>query len=129
MREPVVIERGRRDNRAGMPRPLAPNKGALRPVPWTNADEWGILDQYRAQKCEKGSLCLVCGKPVDTGFVFTAAKHMPVLTCQDDLEHAVDNGPLHERCAKMTVAHCAHIRQQLFLADAFMVPYERELSA
>lgn len=127
MREPVNIERGRRDNRPGLPRPLARNNGVLRPVPWTNSDDgWGVLNEARAMEGERKSLCLVCGETVEDGYIFAKDKACPVIATQADLgEHASDFGPLHPRCAKMTVAHCAHIRNDLLHNGIFLVPYTR----
>lgn len=129
MREHVAIERGRKDNRAGMPRPLAKAKGVLRPVPWTNSDEgWGLLHYARAEKAEKKSLCLVCGKKVDQGVILATKKDCSVRADFDDLRYAADNGPLHARCGKITVAHCQHVRDQLRTGEMFMIPYCRQMT-
>lgn len=128
-RETVEIERGRKDNRRGLPRPLARSRGVLRPVPWTNSDDWGILHDVRAHLCMHNSECLVCGKRVDEGYIFTASENAPVNAHAGDLERwAIDGGPLHSRCAKMTVAHCAHMRRELLTASAYMVRYCRQPS-
>lgn len=126
-REPVIIERGRKDNRAGMPRPLARNKGTLRPVPWTNADDWGILNDTRSMLCEKNSRCLVCGMDVEKGKILTTSDNCPVNATQADLyDHAADRGPLHDRCAKMTVAHCAKVRHDVLHGTMRIIPYCRQ---
>lgn len=131
MREAVIIERGDRNNGPGLPRPLAPAKGTLRPVPWTNdVGGWGVLHYDRARTCERQSLCLVCGEVVDEGFIFVDRQHAavcPVRADQNDLDsYGADNGPLHPRCTKMTVAHCQHMRESILQGGTFIIPYCRQ---
>ena len=124
-REPVIIERGDGSNPKGLPRPLAEAQGVLRPVPWTNGEDWGVIHFERGKLAEKHSLCLVCGECVTEGFIVARDKDAPVHARLEDLDkHAADNAPLHARCAKMTVAHCRHIREQLLKGELFMVPYK-----
>lgn len=129
MREPVEIERGRKDNRAGMPRPLAKTQGALRPVPWTNAAEWGVLHTDRAELSARCSRCLVCGMPVAEGRILTSSIGCPVTVGQADLHlYAADGGPLHDRCAKMTAAHCQYMRDALRQGTMWAVKYCRHFT-
>lgn len=129
MREQVNIERGGPNFKPGLPRPLARAQGVLRPVPWTNHEDegWGLIHNARATQCEDMSLCLVCGEAVEDGFIFVSDQNAPVRATEAHLSRfAADHGPLHSRCAKMTVAHCQRVRSDIFTNVTFMIPYCRQ---
>lgn len=131
VRTPIKIERGK--DRPGLPRPLAyDGTGTLRPVPHTNSpDAWGVLHFDRAQKCANLSGCLVCAEHVGEGFIFVSKEkygQAPVHATFDDLYNfAIDGAPLHERCMRMTVAHCAHIRDDLRRGEVIAVRYKEKM--
>jgi hypothetical protein len=124
----------------GLPRPLAPltqrdPNAKLAPTPWSqDGDEsgtsWGVLDEVKQQAAQKGSLCLLCGEPVQQGFVFidtaqSVATPLPFYTQPKLKEQGViDHAPVHDRCAKLTAAHCPHIRDRMGKPEGVvMVPY------
>jgi len=121
----------------GMPRPLAPLEGRRLPVPWSQeADTWGSGDDVRIDSATARSLCLLCGRPVTKGVVVVALwekdgieaktfNELPEIVYQKDLaEFAIDRGPLHERCGKLTVAHCPHFKKTWGEQFQFL-PYRR----
>lgn len=126
-RREVQIVRGDPSNPPGLPRPIAQAPdGRLRPVPFTNADTWGILDDERARKRD----CLVCGLRVESGRVLCEMPGRPgseALSAPDKGAHwagthtlergAIDGAPLHERCFKLTEAHCEAVRIKLLDGD------------
>jgi hypothetical protein len=91
-------------NPRGLPRPIW--KGM--PVPWTGDSEM-TLDGYvpnfpntredRMNQAENLDLCLLCGLELSD----------PVIVFADSSGGIVDGG-LHPRCAKITKAHCPHLR-------------------
>lgn len=112
----------------GMPRPIAKHDKGLLPVAWSQGEGWGVGSITRNDQAAKKSLCLVCGLPVKTGFVVIALEHREAYKrryYRDDLSktEVTDTGPLHPRCAKMTVAHCDTIKERLKLGEALMCPY------
>ena len=124
----------------GMPRPMATWEGnvehepCLLPVPWTqesfrdgygtNQPAWGVIHDENREKAAENSLCLLCGETVETGSVILSNRQRDSSTGPNgrqrrvffaaDLNGAVmaitDGAPLHERCAKMTMRHCPHLR-------------------
>lgn len=104
-------------NPPGMPRPLeALETGKLAPVPWSQgAGPFGTSDQDRFQMATDHSLCHLCGGYVECGSVIAVAakaKHRRMFRQHDlhDIGLVLDGGPLHERCAKMTMVHCPHLK-------------------
>lgn len=121
----------------GLPRPLGEHPdGRQLPVPWSQNQEpdsaipdWGQIDDDRDTSASKHSLCLVCGHTVVKGKVFERTaktdkdyqlaggfgtprnKLQPFYTIVD-LRKAIvaDGAPLHDRCAKITLAHCTKMR-------------------
>lgn len=137
-------------NPKGMPRPVAkaPSRGPdgrfqskLLPVPWTqNSDSrrtnWGKLHYENASEACKKSRCLLCGGPVEKGMVFISRKRStkhfdpwpPVIPVTlDDAAYFTDNAPLHERCAKLTAAHCPRLKRDLASGEQVICSYEQEL--
>lgn len=117
----------------GLPRPLGEHSEGLKPIPWSqdqaDAPKWGVIDDERAESCQSHSLCLVCGYMVITGKVLMRVKRdpsdAPTISLplflgptpdffeRDDLHASwiADNGPLHDRCMAITLAHCKTIRE------------------
>lgn len=120
MRIPVVIETAEFERR-GLPRPIADVDGRLRPVPWSQDKSWGVLHVDRGSECSAESLCLVCGEHVLNGKVLVTVKNVrlgttiPKLFTFESLDDllVVDGGPLHNRCAALTGAHCVTVREGL----------------
>jgi hypothetical protein len=124
-------------NVAGLPRPLGRSyDGVIRPVPYTQSGtNWGAIDSGRKWHGMDESLCLICGDPVEEGFVLWnvvdkrngTCYEAPELTTRDDLGNVRcgDNGPLHDRCLKMTRAHCQSVRWDLARELTVIVPYVR----
>lgn len=89
----------------GLPRPLCPELNL--PVPWNvcdNADGTyllGALDPDRTMEGEKNKLCQVCGDGLPEEAVFVVS--------QRDFS-IVDALGLHERCARLALAHCPALR-------------------
>lgn len=104
-------------NAEGLPRPLWDNPElGLKPVPWTTETyrssscpepDFGSADPERMQECWRLGLCVLCGEALtETVAAFIYAGDPP-----DGFgaPGCVTDGPLHERCAKMTAAHCPPI--------------------
>jgi 5-methylcytosine-specific restriction endonuclease McrA/GNAT superfamily N-acetyltransferase len=103
-------------NPKGMPRPLYQNL----PVPWTSDIEipgdpntvvpnFSVADPHKIYECWKSDLCVLCGEPLDNPVaVIPTTKDFTPAPGGDQI--SVLDGPLHLRCAKMTKAHCPHIR-------------------
>lgn len=122
------------ENPPGLPRPLADHNGRMLPVPWTQQNRsddctltnWGRIDGDRQDLAFDKSLCLLCGEPVETGVVLMTeyAARAEREDPGNPLHRAIDSGPLHHRCAKLTRAHCPHLRDgENTIVD---VPYQRE---
>lgn len=123
----------------GLPRPIRTDpSGTGRPVPWTQGHkDWGDIAKPRMQQAYTESLCLVCGLAVARGVVFLdmgvlGQRPLPTSVTRKDLGRNVaadqpiaDGGCLHERCAKMTVAHCRTIRKKFQAGDIVLVPYSQ----
>lgn len=122
----------------GLPRPLAehPKTGKLLPVPYSQSgNEWGVIGMNH-QYCMPASLCLVCGEAVEQGSIFAVVGQVigsgdPLPSyLQSNLERheVLDSGPLHERCAALTAAHCPEARTKLATGEIVQRPYERSAS-
>jgi len=123
----------------GMPRPLEehPEQGLL-PLPWSQLfyekygeTIWGRVRLDEKFQQERDSChCLLCGEKVVQGVLFiiteavstsdgAALKQLDAKTVFDEeLLHrlnnlVLDHGVLHERCAKMTIAHCQTVKKSL----------------
>ncbi len=85
----------------------------------------------------------MCGLVVKAGVVFVGADNEDELAIvrdsytQDDLQGdmtlsggfattVIDMAPLHERCAKLTEAHCPVIKRKLREGTAWIRPYKRD---
>lgn len=126
----------------GLPRPLAEAPdGKLRPVPWSQRrDEWGKVDDQEGHFNASGMPnCLVCGVPVETGVVILSVPeaesyarfdgHVPEVVTEANLhnDYVADHGPLHDGCAKLTLAHCKTIRELRDAGTVKLRPYRREV--
>lgn len=109
-----------------MPRPIAKLGDTLRPVPWSQANEWGVADIHRKQMAIVQGRCLVCGEVVQKGVVFVrtvtdnlVAPSSPTVVKEtydiNDLKEIgiVVEGSLHTNCAKLTRAHCRPVQERL----------------
>lgn len=117
----------------GLPRPLGPHADGLKPIPWSQdqeaAPKWGIIDDMRAAACQSHSLCLICGHTVGHGQVLLRVRRdpsdapslalplflgePPEFFTRSALTESwiADNGPMHDRCMAITLAHCKTIRE------------------
>lgn len=101
--------------------------------------EWGIIDEPNQASATADGLCLVCGETVEDGvvlfhrelshhtkendhnFAVTHDGPLPYIFRKEDLDRfpwdghggIMDAGPLHTRCARLTRAHCSHIRERM----------------
>jgi|SRR6187402_1533769 len=108
--------------KTGLPRPIHEDKhGVLRPVPWSqDGGRWGLTDQDRLYECTEHASCLVCGDRVTEGVVLNSTHWrlgqlmlFATLTTLLDDAAVADGGPLHDRCMKITRAHCRSVRESL----------------
>jgi hypothetical protein len=136
---PAPPSRGLGKSPRGLPRPLALREGRPAPEPWSQDSSWGTLDTLRAETARRASLCLLCGDQVDAGIVLVDPSDARKTDAQSTLplyhkhhldapymivrREVVDCGPLHERCAKLTMAHCPHLREN---SNIIEVPYRKE---
>lgn len=107
----------------------------MRPVPWSqDGEEWGHLHQPCAEQAELNSLCLLCGEFVLTGYVFWYLWHAYLGRAEIDPEayvsfedlgqrRVIDRAPLHERCAKLTAAHCPTLKDDMARGRVYLMPY------
>jgi hypothetical protein len=125
-------------SRHGMPRPLAlhDKQDKLLPVPWSQGNGWGMLNDDRHTAAIADSLCLLCGHDVAEGVVFVRVKHKadssPYATTEPAEQYTrkslgslfiVDGAPLHKQCAVMTAAHCPTIKDMVASGYVAVVPY------
>lgn len=116
----------------GWPRPRRPNReGVVFPVPWIAlAPDFASMDPPRGVEAIKGRLCQVCGEgheadgevvifldaelrdaetfeKVNPGYDFPPEthKHLDRLVLK-----AKDGAMLHDRCARLAMATCPHLR-------------------
>lgn len=95
--------------RTGWPRPVV---GGL-PIPWVSpSDDLATMNGARAIACSSGAVCAVCGEGYEedeTAYAFVKEKSLP-----DDLGvgaiRAMDNGILHQRCARLALAVCPKLK-------------------
>lgn len=121
----------------GLPRPVAPLNGTPRPVPWSQDSQleggevpWAQThDDNRVDVARYNSLCLLCGDPVDNGVVICRNNPRYPMLPKYTFDHLregegniVDNAPLHERCGKITMAHCPHLNNDTHQ----LAPYSSE---
>ena len=102
----------------GLPRPLAPYGDKLKPVSWSqDGDAWGIIEPARQCEAIDKGLCLLCGEQVNKGYVVVSDDHGREVFGIDSLGYldrdvneskVLDGAPLHDRCLKLTLAHCDH---------------------
>lgn len=120
----------------GMPRPIGDDGkgGGPKPIPWTTGDagRFGVSVGLEYE-CEEKSWCLVCGKKVYSGKVFALTpaaegnyRSTPVkeLYTQKDIGDTVlDQGPMHNKCALLTRAHCKEVRRLIADGEVEEVRY------
>lgn len=100
-RRPVLTD-------AGWPRPR--NEDGY-PVPWiSNPRDLGVMDRARHRQSIRDLLCQVCGEghgPDDPMFIFVNddAPSDP----RGMIAQALDDGILHERCARLAYARCPEL--------------------
>lgn len=94
----------------GLPRPIL--DGLPAPYSGDNRDH-GEPSQTRLEECQLDDLCGVCGEKLDARR-YIAVYHEPEF---DQIERphplwllVADNVAMHERCAKLSLAHCPHMR-------------------
>lgn len=93
----------------GFPRPRIENNGKAYPLPYT-AEENSIanLNDPRLLECINGGLCMICGESVgDRSFAMLR-----------DGNFFSESGPFHEKCVKMTLFLCPHIKDNTRFAMA-----------
>lgn len=95
----------------GWPRPV--HNGW--PVPWVSPkDELSVTDAQRLAEVMDQKLCQVCGKghePGTTVFICVNLSNEPELkdcdlTDSDNAAIPMDQGVMHERCARLAVGRC-----------------------
>lgn len=125
------MERERREREgltdAGWPRPFGDYlEGARLPVPWiVSPPEWASMVPIREKECVLSKRCQVCGEGYDDGDRVVIFQSGPLrdqetggelgygtpFTDAKVLLVAKDNGILHERCAKLAVGFCPHLKK------------------
>lgn len=86
----------------GFPRPKIELYGKQFPLPYSaREDAISLLSDERHLECVRDCVCLVCGDPVEDENSFALLK--------DEKFHA-EAGPFHDKCARLTVAMCPHIK-------------------
>lgn len=86
----------------GFPRPRIENKGKVYPLPYTAEEKSiAVLHDDRFKECLIGRLCIVCGEGVNSDACFAILKSGVVFG---------ESGPFHEKCAKMTLFLCPHMK-------------------
>lgn len=118
----------------GLPRPLDTYDGKLLPVPWNQSTDWGAIEQIREAKARLHSLCQVCGLTVEDGMVVVHPEpNQPVkdaYTFEDIAKSIIlDNAPLHDRCAKLSMAHCPELRDDPYKRGYVLRPYSYQCSS
>lgn len=120
--DPVYFENPGDYEKTGLPRPLAvAPDGRRRPIPWSQAESWGVINEERAAEAKDTSLCLVCGEWVGRGKVLISMDNVrsgveiPDLVNDSHLDQmwVADQAPMCDRCCKITAAHCPKIRDGL----------------
>ncbi len=112
------------------------------PVPWSQGTSWGTLKESRSTLARCKSLCLLCGEKVDEGVVVVSdgnesfPTRFPRIKPKAHLEHyypddlnrvdVVDHAPLHERCGKLTVAHCPTLNKASKHDGVVLRPYSNK---
>lgn len=158
-----MAERDQQRTPKGWPRPRRANReGVVFPVAWiTLAPDFASMDADRGKEALLLKLCQVCGEDHDPDgdvVIFldgelrdaeTLAKVEPgydfppppydATTLDGLVLKAKDGGMLHERCAKLALATCPHLRQakdngRLFafagpIAEVFIRSFEGRQSA
>lgn len=85
----------------GLPRPILQGL----PAPYSGEDKrHGLPDFDRLRECVVEDVCAVCGELVDDDIFYVAAY-------AENTALLMDQGViLHERCARLSLAHCPHMR-------------------
>ncbi len=118
------------------------------PVPWSQDTSWGTLHNNRSELARAQSRCLLCGEKVTEGYVIVTSRNDSLFGIAgsgrqyrkvdmervlnhyypDDLprEDVTDHAPLHERCAKLTMAHCPTLHRAAKGEGAVLVPYSHK---
>jgi hypothetical protein len=94
----------------GWPRPII---GGL-PIPWvSSAHDLSTIDEQRLQQLRTKKLCQVCGEDHAVGstvYMCGSAREKPDLA-EGCYVMAMDDGVLHERCARLAVKMCPRLRE------------------
>lgn len=108
---------GKVDLPTGLPRPLYEGK----PVPFTaklqsrqgrTVPDFSNVHKPRMNRCLTRNLCILCGDPLeDTCCVI--GRYRGGQTLASAMEF-IDEGVLHERCARMAKAHCPELKPDSF---------------
>jgi hypothetical protein len=106
------------------------------PVPYSQdtfgpEPAWGI----GAFNVQRDGDCLVCGESVNQGKVFVYTDNLSYTggqTVDDlvagfkDLKTVLDESPCHDKCAKITAAHCPVIKRDLKNKKLLIVNYNKD---
>jgi hypothetical protein len=111
------------DNKAGYPRPIGDRNGQNTPMPWVggnypNEGEWQRVNTFRAIESEEAKLCIVCGLPLPSDFVWMLVQSvmysdtagLPVL---DELPSPTW---VHPKCGKIAATFCPHLKSEMYPA-------------
>lgn len=108
----------------GLPRPMLNGL----PAPYSGRDDiHGMPHTKRAQECAAGDVCSVCGEQI------TDERRYVVTHNQSEGELLDSGHQMHERCAKVALAHCPHMRHGFSIvfwaehAEMQQGPHSREL--
>lgn len=114
-----VNEEGEFTMPRGMPRPLYDNQ----PVPYTSDHLKGMdgevsisvanLNTDRSRECQFQGLCMLCGDKLTERSaviaVYGDGSYEPLPKTPQN-RAILESGAFHERCAKMSMRHCPHLR-------------------
>lgn len=109
------------ENVKGFPRPVGNLNGQNTPMPWVGGiavedGRWAEVQGSRAIQSEKEELCLVCGLPLTSDFIYMLAfgrksDHAP------DLFGLLLNTDLpsptwaHPKCGRIASLYCPHLKK------------------
>jgi hypothetical protein len=108
----------------GFPRPRFENWDKVTyPLPYTAKEtSIAVLDDDRVAECLGDNLCIVCGEGVGDRCFAILKKSI-----SDDFDLSVfaESGPFHEKCVKLTLFLCPHIKDKIDLFKTREVETDR----